>query len=87
MISEEEKERLRAKDSLDDGRRAVMMDIDRMINEGMAGGRVNRDQIEGATAMPDEPEARLTADATGDLSLEEGFAGTSAREAAIRDEV
>lgn len=54
MRSEKEKERLAAKDSVDEGREDAMMDIDRMVNEGMAGGRVNRDQIEESAEMPRE---------------------------------
>lgn len=41
-------------DSVDEGRKKAMMDIDRMVNEGMAGGRVHRDQIEEASDMPRE---------------------------------
>lgn len=54
--SKEETEKIQKKDSVDEGRGAVMMDIDRMVNEGMAGGRVHRDQIEEATDMPSEEE-------------------------------
>lgn len=54
MIPEEEKARLKAMDRTDEGRGSVMMDIDRMVNEGMAGGRVFRDQIEQANDMPEE---------------------------------
>lgn len=54
MTSKEEREQLRAKDSVDEGREDAMMDIDRMVNEGMAGGRIHRDQIEEATEMPRE---------------------------------
>lgn len=54
MTSKEEKEQLCAKDSVDEGRKTAMMDIDRMVNEGMAGGRVHRDQIEEVTEMPRE---------------------------------
>lgn len=54
MVSREEKERILNRDSDDEGRKGVMRDIDRMVNEGMAGGRVHRDQIEETTEVPEE---------------------------------
>jgi Fe-S cluster assembly ATPase SufC len=49
-----EKDKEIIEDSVDEGRKKAMMDIDRMVNEGMAGGRVHRDQIEEASDMPRE---------------------------------
>lgn len=54
MSLDEEKETVRETESVDEGRNDAMMDIDRMVNEGMAGGRVHRDQLEEATDMPHE---------------------------------
>lgn len=54
MSSKENKERIKQTDVTDEGRKKAMMDIDRMVNEGMAGGRVHRDQIEEASDIPKE---------------------------------
>lgn len=54
MSSEEQKAEMLKTDATDEGRKTAMMDIDRMVNEGMAGGRIHRKQIEEATDMPEE---------------------------------
>lgn len=51
---EDRRRRITGKDAVNEGRDDAMMDIDRMVNEGMAGGRGARGQIEEATPIPPE---------------------------------